>query len=137
MELFDLGVSERDAAGGDAIDTINRAVINALVQRIKERSMTKSGLAKKLECNRAAVSRLLRGNQNLTARTIGEILWALDFDLASLNLKDLAPATSANEHRHTGARASNFVVVAKSDNGVMDAPRPVSSGAALRFGASQ
>lgn len=92
MTVFELGIDERESAGADAIDIVNRRILAILMKRLKAKKITKAKLADKLELHKSDVSRLLRGNQNLTSRKIGEILWALDcdFDIAIRDLTENA-----------------------------------------------
>jgi DNA-binding Xre family transcriptional regulator len=80
MTAFDFGMTDKEIDGAAGVDIVNRRVIGALIKRLADKSITKGQLAEKLDIHRSQVSKLLRGDQNLTARTIGEILGALDFD---------------------------------------------------------
>jgi len=83
MTVFSLDMDQKESDGADGIDVVNRRVLEVVFKKTKSGSITKAELARRLGVDRSTVSRLLRGNQNLTARSIGEILGALEcsFDL--------------------------------------------------------
>lgn len=95
MTVFDmeqeLPMDGGDLAEADSIELINRRVIQAMAYRIKSRQITKKQLAERMGINKSEVSRLLRGNTNLTARKLGRLLWALDYDF-DLLLCDVSKA---------------------------------------------
>ena len=88
MSAFELDLDPKSSAGADSIDLVNRRVLAALRTRLRERKITQKELAAKLGIDKSTISRLLRGNQNITARTLGELFWALDFayDISLLDL---------------------------------------------------
>ena len=88
MTTFEFDLSQKEMDGADAIYKVNNFILSLLAQRMKEQGMTKKKLADILEVDKSTISRMLRGNQNLTARSLGEICGALDFDF-SLVAKDL------------------------------------------------
>ena len=88
MTVFEFDVQPRDAAGSGAIDRVNKALLKAVGKRMETHRITRSEIAKRLDVDKSVVSRWLRGNQNITPRTFGEILWALDFDFEVV-LEDL------------------------------------------------
>jgi transcriptional regulator with XRE-family HTH domain len=80
MTAFEFEIEPKDAAGAFAVDKVNRFIIGAILNRVKKKQITKSELAQRLKLDKSSISRLLRGNQNLTSRSLGEILWALEYD---------------------------------------------------------
>lgn len=118
MDTFEFEVSKKDLDGASAIFKLNRFLHSLLKRRMDEEKMTKAKLAVEMGLDKSTVSRMLRGNQNLTFRTFGEILGALDFDfdLTEKDLKypsgnslsaarrqkdfEITPATSAGKSRY-------------------------------------
>lgn len=96
MTAFDLGMTEKEIDGADGVDVVNRRLIGALITRMKDNAMTKSKLAEKLGVHRSQITKWLSGNQNLTARTIGEILGALDYGF-DIELKDRRQENGVHE----------------------------------------
>lgn len=78
MTSFEFDISQKDLAGAQFISKVGRRLISAFVKRMRDEKITKKQLADLLEVDKSTVSRMLRGDANLTARTIGEISWALD-----------------------------------------------------------
>lgn len=93
MTVFDmeteLSIDPAQAAEADSLALLNRRIIEAFASRLSERSVTKKQLAERMGLNKSDVSRLLRGDVNLTARKLGRVLWALEYDF-DLILRDLA-----------------------------------------------
>ena len=52
-----------------------------IAKRLEDGSLTRSELAKRLKCSNAYITKLMRGEQNLTIRTIVQIANALDCTL--------------------------------------------------------
>ena len=75
MSSFEFDISEKDLAAGVGImrvrDELLRAVLEARVSR--------ADIARKLEIDRAQVTRHLKGG-NLTIKTLSEICWALGME---------------------------------------------------------
>lgn len=108
MNAFSLDVSPKEADGADAIDVVNRRVLTLVYKRIRSGHTTKAEIARRLGVNRSTVSRMLRGNQNLTARTIGEILGAIDYSLSDLVTVDrLKDRQNIPMHHHFTSIQSN------------------------------
>ena len=80
MTSFSFDISEKDLAGAQFISKASRRLIAAFVQKMRTEKLTKQQIADLLEVDKSTVSRMLRGNSNLTLRTIGELAWAMDVD---------------------------------------------------------
>jgi transcriptional regulator with XRE-family HTH domain len=112
MTTFEFDLSQKEMDGADAIYKVNNFILSLLAQRMKEQGMTKKKLADILEVDKSTISRMLRGNQNLTARSLGEICGALDFDF-SLVAKDLTRSGS-NGTRNKIVQVSNAQTAGKT-----------------------
>jgi plasmid maintenance system antidote protein VapI len=77
---FSFDISEKDLAGAQFISKASRRLIAAFVQKMRTEKLTKQQIADLLDVDKSTVSRMLRGNSNLTLRTIGELAWAMDVD---------------------------------------------------------
>ncbi|MGY6704902.1 helix-turn-helix domain-containing protein [Roseinatronobacter sp.] len=80
MTKFEVAIDPKDAAGAVAIDRIHQALLKALAVRMKTDKITRSDIAHRLGIDSSVVSNCFEGNQNISARMVGEILWALDYD---------------------------------------------------------
>ncbi|MCP1537785.1 helix-turn-helix domain-containing protein [Methylorubrum extorquens] len=76
---FHLETDDKSFAGSSLIlDTI-REIQAAFAMEKKQHGLTQQSVAEKLGLkHRSIVSRWLRGNENLSLRTIGELAWALN-----------------------------------------------------------
>jgi transcriptional regulator with XRE-family HTH domain len=77
MTSFDFDVPEKDMAGAEHVMRVGRRLVAAFVRKAREEHITKAELARRLDLDKASVSRMLRGNANLTLRSVGELCWAL------------------------------------------------------------
>ncbi|NQY61963.1 helix-turn-helix domain-containing protein [Cognatishimia sp.] len=115
MSAFELDLDPKSSAGADSIDLVNRRVLAALRTRLRERKITQKELAAKLGIDKSTISRLLRGNQNITARTLGELFWALDFayDISLLDLDvqhaNTLPDSNSSRNTFSASGISNSV----------------------------
>jgi transcriptional regulator with XRE-family HTH domain len=83
MNVFDLSeelpLSPAVSAEAESVELLNRRVIEAFATRLADRRITKKQLAERMGLDKSEVSRLLRGESNLTARKFGRVLWALEY----------------------------------------------------------
>lgn len=121
MTTFDFDLSKKELDGASAIFKFQSFLLHLLGQRMKEDGMTRKDLAAILELDKSTVSKMLRTNQNLTERTFGEIVGALDFDF-DLVPKDLR--AQGKNHRPTIVTAEAF---RKRDIEASGTPRPLRS----------
>lgn len=95
MTTFEFEVTRKDQDGAEAIFKVNKFLLTLLAKRMTDQNMTRSKLAEKLEVDKSTISKILRGSQNVTVRTLGEICGALDFDF-DLVARDLLPNAGNN-----------------------------------------
>lgn len=109
MKTFEFAVSEKEFNGAKGITRVNKFILRLLAKRMKEQKITRKELAARLQLDKSTVSRMLRGNQNLTSRTIGEICGALDFEF------DLVERDLLYEGRNHTGKAPKIVSSMNSD----------------------
>lgn len=80
MTSFDFDISEQELAGAQNITAASRRLIAAFVAKCRSEKLTKAKLAERLGLNKSQVSRLLRGDANMTLRTEGELYWAMGYE---------------------------------------------------------
>lgn len=56
---------------------VRDVIVDTINERIEREGLTKATLAEKMGVNKSVVTRSLRGDQNLTLRTIADLCWAL------------------------------------------------------------
>ncbi len=74
---FRLKISAKDQATGRFKSRVNRALIKAVLQAKENRNLTRTQIADKMGVDKSTVSRIMKGQGNLTLKTIGDICWAL------------------------------------------------------------
>ncbi len=80
MPSYEYKIDERSRAGSRFITSVNSELRHALVTEKSERKLTQQAIADKLGVNRSVVNRRFMGLENMTARSIGELLWAIGWE---------------------------------------------------------
>lgn len=89
---FTLRLSPRKRASGRFIGRVRDELIKAFLEAKAERGLTQRQLADDLGVDRARVSRALKGEENLTLRSVAEFASALDREIVfSLTKRSVAP----------------------------------------------
>ena len=74
---FELKISARDRMAGRFIGAVRKALLVAALEEKERSGVTQQSIAAKLGINRSVINRLLRGEANLTLRSVAELAWAL------------------------------------------------------------
>ncbi len=61
-------------------EVLTTQVGSIVARRMSELSLTRSALARRLDASPAWVTQLLRGDENITLRTLGKLAVALEFE---------------------------------------------------------
>jgi transcriptional regulator with XRE-family HTH domain len=77
---FDVGSRARNA--GRFIGRVRDELLKALSDRKKDGKLTQQELARKLDVHRSLVNRQLAGEANLTLRSLADLAWAMDMEIA-------------------------------------------------------
>lgn len=77
---FRFRTSAKDRAGNRLVAQINRELIRAAIQQKQDSGITRREIASRLGVDRSYITKVLSGKANLTARTVGEFLWALGWE---------------------------------------------------------
>jgi ribosome-binding protein aMBF1 (putative translation factor) len=72
-------MSRKDRIASRFLGQLHAAFANASVEAKKDRGLTQKQIAEELKIDKAAVSRILKGIGNPTARTIGELAAAMGY----------------------------------------------------------
>lgn len=75
---FKLAINPRDQAAGRFIGSVRHALAEAVQNAKSKHGIAQSDIAQKLEIHRSVINRILKGDTNLTLRSLAEIAWALD-----------------------------------------------------------
>ena len=74
---YELKINQKDRAAGRFIGAVRKALLLAALDEKERSGITQQSIAEKLNVNRSVINRLLRGDANLTLRSVGELAWAL------------------------------------------------------------
>ncbi len=77
MNSFHYDIGDKARAGARFISLVRRELQNAYSSEKKTRKLTQQEIATKLGVNRSSINRQLIGTENLTLRSVGELLWAI------------------------------------------------------------
>jgi hypothetical protein len=81
MSSFELDIiDEKSLAGAEFMARVISEIQRALSTEKATRKVTQEAIAKKIGTSRAVINRQIKGYENLTARRIGEILWAIGWE---------------------------------------------------------
>lgn len=72
---YKLKISPKERVSGRFLAQVRKALISTALSE----GASQQSIATKLDVNRSVINRLLRGDKNLTIRSIGELAWALDY----------------------------------------------------------
>lgn len=100
MPSFQFRISPRRAAVARFIGDVRVALQRALAEEEAKRGTTKSEVARRLGVHRSAISRRIKGTDNITLATLAEMAWAMDRDI-SLRLVSHETSVGANEFQTT------------------------------------
>jgi len=80
MNSFELEIDEKSRAGSEFMARVVNEIRRALASEKSTRKITQQAIADKIGTSRAVVNRQIQGLENLGARRIGEILWAIGWE---------------------------------------------------------
>lgn len=74
---FKFSIDPKKRASARFMNDVQREIIRAFIEEKKATGINQGTIAKALGVNRSVVSRLLKGEGDLTLRSVAEISWAL------------------------------------------------------------
>ena len=77
---YDIKIDPKSRAAGRFIGQVRKALVSAAIEEKNETGVTQLQIASKVGVNRSVINRLLRGEANLTLRSVAEIAWALGWE---------------------------------------------------------
>lgn len=80
MDFFDLEIDEKSRAGSEFMARVVNEIRRAIATEKVKRKITQQGIADAVGTSRAVINRQVQGYENLTARRIAEILWAIGWE---------------------------------------------------------
>jgi hypothetical protein len=80
MTSFELEIDDKSRVGSEFIEDVGNEIKRALTTERATRKITQQSIADKVGTSRAVINRQIQGLENLTARRIAEILWAIGWE---------------------------------------------------------
>lgn len=92
---YELKIDPKRRAAGRFIGAVRKALINAAFEEKQRHGLTQQKVADCLGVNRSVINRMLRGEVNLTLRSVAELAWALGWQ-PHFSLKRISRADRDN-----------------------------------------
>lgn len=80
MPSFEFDIGERERAGSRFITDVKEQLQHALAKEKAERKLTFQSIGETLGVNRSVVNRMFMGLENMTIKSIAELLWAIGWE---------------------------------------------------------
>lgn len=80
MPSFEVDIGGKARAGSRFIARVRDEIQRAFVSEKQTRKLTQQSIATILGVNRSVVNRQVMGLENMTVRSVGELLWALGWE---------------------------------------------------------
>lgn len=93
---YELKIDPKRRVAGRFIGAVRKALISAALKEKQDHGLTQQKVAECLGVNRSVVNRMLRGDENLTLRSIAELAWAMGWE-PHFTLRKLDTAHMSNE----------------------------------------
>lgn len=77
MMSYELKIDPKRRAAGRFIGAVRKSLINAALEEKQRHGLTQQKVADCLGVNRSVINRMLRGEVNLTLRSVAELAWAM------------------------------------------------------------
>jgi hypothetical protein len=120
MPSYKYELDERERAGSRFISRVNEELRRALATEKAEHGLTQQAIAEKLGVNRSVINRKFMGLENLTARSIGELLWAIGWE-PFFEAQKVAQNDGGNEF----VKPPTIIMASSTTSDVDDEPRKV------------
>lgn len=95
MMSYELKIDPKRRAAGRFIGAVRKSLINAALEEKQHHALTQQKVADCLGVNRSVINRMLRGEVNLTLRSVAELAWAMGWQ-PHFTLKRIAKADRNN-----------------------------------------
>jgi hypothetical protein len=80
MSSYEFDIGEKARSGSRFLNDVRDEIRRALSVEKGKRKLTQQMIAEKLGVHRSVVNRQIMGLENLTAKSIGELLWAIGWE---------------------------------------------------------
>lgn len=107
MDSFELDIiDEKSRAGSDFMTRVASEIRRAFASEKAVRKITQQAVADKIGTSRAVINRQVQGLENLSARRIGELLWAIGWEPTFAAQRIPAGENQAPPVRYVGGSAT-------------------------------
>lgn len=93
---YELKIDPKKRVAGRFIGSVRKALIIAALDEKSRRGLTQQKVADCLGVNRSVINRMLRGETNLTLRSVAELAWAMGWE-PRFSLHRIEKAERGNE----------------------------------------
>jgi hypothetical protein len=80
MDTFEIEIDEKSRVGSEFMARVVNEIRRALATEKAKRKLTQQEIADRIGTSRAVINRQVQGFENLGARRIAEILWAIGWE---------------------------------------------------------
>ena len=80
LETFEIEIDEKSQVGSEFMARVVNEIRRALAEEKSKRKLTQQEIADRIGTSRAVINRQVQGLENLGARRIAEILWAIGWE---------------------------------------------------------
>lgn len=77
---YELKIDPKKRAASRFIGKVRKALISAAIEEKELSGISQKEIAEAIGVHKSVVSRMLKGESNLTLRSVGELAWALGWD---------------------------------------------------------
>lgn len=114
---FELKIDPKKRAAARFIGKVRKALISAAIDEKQKSGITQQVIAEAIGVNKSVVSRMLKGESNLTLRSVGELAWALGWD-PEFTLKRRATTAHSNQANQYPIQTATQAPARSSTNNV-------------------
>lgn len=113
---YELKIDPMSRAAGRFIGKVRKELVSAVIEEKNETGINQQKIADKLGVNRSVINRLLKGDSNLTLRSIAEIAWALGWEPVFTLRRKAKIAADKNHHIIDVTVPANAVITTSTAN---------------------
>lgn len=146
MDSFELEIDEKSRAASEFMARVVNEIRRAVASEKANRKLTQQAIADKIGTSRAVINRQIQGLENLSARRVAEILWAIGWEphfearrqLVGQNHRSPVSTASAAEQKPPRRRTASALDGSKpKEQETSDAQKFISSAADAAYAAPE
>jgi hypothetical protein len=122
MDSFELELDEQSRIGSEFMARVVNEIRRAAATEKASRKLTQQAIADKIGTSRAVINRQMQGLENLGARRVAEILWAMGWE-PYFEARRMPVGENQTLHPQSGASAMGGVERSARRASALDAPK--------------